>query len=110
MKHFLMFNIYYMLLLNIANDRYFQQRRVATGRQGLSPLQKCTGAMRVLAYETSADAHDEYLRMSEIVTRDALVKLWKYLRHPNQDDLPQLLYVGEERGFLGIVGSIDCMH
>ncbi|XP_042758223.1 uncharacterized protein LOC122194438 [Lactuca sativa] len=44
-----------------ANDRYFQQRPDATGRQGLSPLQKCTGAMRVLAYGTSADAHDEYL-------------------------------------------------
>lgn len=35
-----------------ANDIYFQQRRDATGRKGLSSLQKCTGAMRVLAYGT----------------------------------------------------------
>ena len=41
-----------------ANDLYFQQRRDATGRKGLSPLQKCTAAMRVLAYGTSADAQD----------------------------------------------------
>ncbi|KAI3778281.1 hypothetical protein L2E82_07462 [Cichorium intybus] len=102
-----------------ANDRYFQQRRDATGRQGLSPLQKCTGAMRVLAYGTSADAQDEYLRMSETVTRDALKNFVEgviscfgeeYLRRPNQDDLARLLYVGEERGFPGMIGSIDCMH
>ncbi|KAL7616977.1 hypothetical protein Lser_V15G01900 [Lactuca serriola] len=75
--------------------------------------------MRVLAYGTSADAHDEYLRMSENVTRDALVKFVEgviscfheeYLRRPNQDDLARLLHVGEERGFPGMVGSIDCMH
>ncbi|XP_042756464.1 uncharacterized protein LOC111880205 [Lactuca sativa] len=102
-----------------ANDRYFQQRRDATGRQGFSPIQKCTAAMRVLAYGTSADALDEYLRMSETVTRDALVKFVegviscfreKYLRSPNRDDLVRLLHDGEERGFPGMVGSIDCMH
>ncbi|KAI3521391.1 hypothetical protein L1887_10854 [Cichorium endivia] len=101
------------------NDRYFQQRRDATGRQGLSPLQKCTGAMRVLAYGTSADAQDEYLRMSETVTRDALVHFVEgvitcfgaeYLRSPTEVDLAKLLHVGEERGFPGMIGSIDCMH
>ncbi|XP_023732269.1 uncharacterized protein LOC111880098 [Lactuca sativa] len=79
-----------------ANDRYFQQRRDATGRKGFSPIQKCTAAMRVLAYGISADALDEYLRMSETVTRDALVKFVEgliscfreeYLRSPNRDDL-----------------------
>ncbi|MFS7913223.1 hypothetical protein Hanom_Chr02g00139301 [Helianthus anomalus] len=56
------------------NDIYIQQRPDATGRQGLSPLQKCTGAMRVLAYGTSADAHDEDLRMSATATRTAFIK------------------------------------
>ncbi|KAJ0684321.1 putative harbinger transposase-derived protein [Helianthus annuus] len=102
-----------------ANDIYFQQRRDATGRQGLSPLQKCTGAMRVLAYGTSADAHDEYLRMSETVTRASLIKFvegviscfgQEYLRRPNNGDLARLLHVGADRGFPGMVGSIDCMH
>ena len=102
-----------------SNDRYFQQRRDATGRQGFSPIHKCTAAMRVLAYGTSADALDGYLRMSETVTRNALVKFMEgviscfheeYLRSPNKDDLERLLHVGEERGFPGMVGSIDCMH
>ncbi|XP_022040837.1 uncharacterized protein LOC110943395 [Helianthus annuus] len=102
-----------------ASDIYFQQRRDATGRQGLSPLQKCTGAMRVLAYGTSADAHDEYFRMSETVTRASLIKFvegviscfgQEYLRRPNNGDLARLLHVGAYRGFPGMVGSIDCMH
>ncbi|XP_023771290.1 uncharacterized protein LOC111919960 [Lactuca sativa] len=102
-----------------ANDLYFQQRRDATGRQGLSPLQKCTPAMRVLAYGTSADVQDEYMRISEIVTRDVVIKFVegviacfgeKYLRRPNEVGLARLLHVGEERGFPGMIGSIDCMH
>ncbi|GJY90493.1 putative nuclease HARBI1 [Tanacetum coccineum] len=55
-----------------ANDRYFQQRVDATGRLSLSPLQKCTAAMRVLAYGASFDAVDGYLRMSGAVTRKSL--------------------------------------
>ncbi|XP_057774868.1 uncharacterized protein LOC130993849 [Salvia miltiorrhiza] len=102
-----------------ANDQYFQQRPDCTGRQGLSPLQKCTGAMRVLAYGTATDAVDEYLRMSSTVTRDAVIHFVEgiiscfgdtYLRRPNQQDLQRLLYVGEQRGFPGMIGSIDCMH
>ncbi|XP_024969590.1 uncharacterized protein LOC112508956 [Cynara cardunculus var. scolymus] len=59
----------------IANNDYFQQRPDAIGSQSLSPLQKCTGVMRVLAYGTSIDAIDEYLRMSGYTTRDALMNL-----------------------------------
>ncbi|XP_010480933.1 PREDICTED: uncharacterized protein LOC104759740 [Camelina sativa] len=43
---------------------YFQQRRDATGRLGLSVLQKCTSAIRILAYGCAADAVDEYLRLA----------------------------------------------
>ncbi|XP_021991123.1 uncharacterized protein LOC110887867 [Helianthus annuus] len=75
--------------------------------------------MCVLAYGTSTDAHDEYLRISKTVTRDALMKFvedviscfsQEYLRKPNDNDLARLLYVGEERGFPGMIGGIDCMH
>ena len=102
-----------------AGDGYFLQRPDATGRLGLSPLQKCTGAMRVLAYGTSTDAVDEYLRMSSAVTREALIKFVqgviscfgeKYLRRPDNEDMERLKYVGEQRGFPGMIGSIDCMH
>ncbi|KAJ9553685.1 hypothetical protein OSB04_017730 [Centaurea solstitialis] len=102
-----------------ANDEYFEQRTDATGRQGISSLQKCTGAMRVLAYGTSADAVDEYLRMSEATTKEALMNFVdgviscfgdEYLRKPNKDDLTRLLYAADQRGFPGMIGSIDCMH
>ncbi|XP_057803251.1 uncharacterized protein LOC131018553 [Salvia miltiorrhiza] len=102
-----------------ANDKYFQQRPDCTGRQGLSPLQKCTRAMRVLAYGTATDAVDEYLRMSSTVMRDVVIHFVEgiisyfgdtYLRRPNQQDFQRLLYVGEQRGFPSMIGSIDCMH
>ncbi|GKD55969.1 putative nuclease HARBI1, partial [Tanacetum coccineum] len=75
-----------------ANDRYFQQRR---------------------------DATDEYLRMSGAVTRKSLMSFVQgviscfgdeYIRRPNEDDLAILLNIGEQRGFPGMIGSIDCMH
>lgn len=33
-----------------------------------------------------------------------------YLRTPNDTDTNQLLALGDERGFSGILGSLDCMH
>ncbi|KAL1325217.1 hypothetical protein AAHE18_13G146000 [Arachis hypogaea] len=53
---------------------YFQQRVDATGRRGLSPLQKCTAAIRMLAYGVAADAVDDYVRISESTTIECLKK------------------------------------
>ena len=98
---------------------YFQQRRDATGRNGLSPLQKCTAAIRMLAYGQSGDTYDEYLRLGDSTARlclanftDAIILLFgdEYLRSPTAEDLQRLLDVGEVRGFPGMIGSIDCMH
>ena len=33
-----------------------------------------------------------------------------YLRSPNNIDIARLLQTGEQRGFPGMLGSIDCMH
>uniref|UniRef100_A0A0D3A0T3 DDE Tnp4 domain-containing protein n=1 Tax=Brassica oleracea var. oleracea TaxID=109376 RepID=A0A0D3A0T3_BRAOL len=101
------------------NFPFFQQRRDATGRLGLSPLQKCTAAIRMLAYGCAADALDEYLRLGESKTlsclsnfTEAVIYLFgdEYLRRPTPEDLQRLLDIGEIRGFPGMVGSIDCMH
>ncbi|XP_013594930.1 PREDICTED: uncharacterized protein LOC106303127 [Brassica oleracea var. oleracea] len=64
---------------------YFEQRKNAHGRYELSALQKCTAAIRMLAYGQSGDT-------------------------PTPDDLQRLLDVGEVRGFPGMIGRIDCMH
>uniref|UniRef100_A0A0D3DCP4 Myb-like domain-containing protein n=1 Tax=Brassica oleracea var. oleracea TaxID=109376 RepID=A0A0D3DCP4_BRAOL len=51
---------------------FFQQRRDATGRFGLSALQKCTEAIRMLAYGSAADTVDEYLRLGETTALSCL--------------------------------------
>uniref|UniRef100_A0A0D3DDG5 Uncharacterized protein n=1 Tax=Brassica oleracea var. oleracea TaxID=109376 RepID=A0A0D3DDG5_BRAOL len=84
---------------------FFQQRRHAVGRLGISPLQKCTAALRMLAYGCAADAIDEYLRLGESTTLS-----YEYLRRPTPEDLQRLLDIGEIRGFPEMIGSIDCMH
>uniref|UniRef100_A0A0D3DCC1 DDE Tnp4 domain-containing protein n=1 Tax=Brassica oleracea var. oleracea TaxID=109376 RepID=A0A0D3DCC1_BRAOL len=95
------------------------QREDGLGRLGLSTLQKCTAAIRVLAYGTAADTVDEYLRLGETTTRlcvehfvEGIINLFgdEYLRRPTPADLQRLLDIGELRGFPGMVGNIDCMH
>uniref|UniRef100_A0A0D3BT43 DDE Tnp4 domain-containing protein n=1 Tax=Brassica oleracea var. oleracea TaxID=109376 RepID=A0A0D3BT43_BRAOL len=99
--------------------QFFREKRDPLGRQSLSPLQKCTPAIHVLAYGNAADAVDEYLRLGETTTRSCLenfvegiINLFgdEYLRRPTPADLQRLLDIGEYRGFPGMIGSIDCMH
>uniref|UniRef100_A0A0D3AT07 DDE Tnp4 domain-containing protein n=1 Tax=Brassica oleracea var. oleracea TaxID=109376 RepID=A0A0D3AT07_BRAOL len=101
------------------NIPYFQQGKDCTGRSSLTPLQKCTAAIRQLAYGGAADSLDEYVRLAETTARKCLhnftagiISLFgdEYLRRPTHEDLQRLLYIGEQCGFPGIVGSIDCMH
>ena len=51
-RRFRMNNAVFMRIVNHLSENFpfFQQRRDATGRLGLSPLQKCTAALRMLAY------------------------------------------------------------
>ncbi|XP_010518565.1 PREDICTED: uncharacterized protein LOC104793841 [Camelina sativa] len=100
-----------------AEDPYFRQRKDATGRLGLSPIQKCTAAIRLLAYGGGCDTVDEDVRLGETTARLCLQHFVtgvinffgdEYLRRPIPEDLQRLLYVAEERGFPGMVGSIDC--
>jgi len=38
-------------------------------------------------------------------------KVWEeYLRSPNEADIENLLSVNAKRGFIAMIGSIDCMH
>ena len=101
------------------HDDYFQMRADATGKMGLSPLQKCTAAIRMLAYGTSADSVDDYLRIGETTTLKCVDKFTRgvinlfgpqYLRKATTEDIERLLQMGEARGFPGMLGSIDCMH
>ncbi|TVU33332.1 hypothetical protein EJB05_25142, partial [Eragrostis curvula] len=101
------------------HDNYFQKKCDAAGKEGLSALQKCVASLRILAYGVPADAVDEYVRIGESTARQALYHFCtavidvfgkEYLRAPNETDVAKLLQEGENRGFPGMLGSIDCMH
>ncbi|XP_020266405.1 uncharacterized protein LOC109841893 [Asparagus officinalis] len=100
-------------------DVYFIQRRNNAGKLGLTPIQKCTAALRMLASGVAADACDKYVKIGESTAVECtqrfcegVIALFQdeYLRRPNVQDLQRLIQVGQERGFPGMIGSIDCMH
>ncbi|XP_071700637.1 uncharacterized protein [Rutidosis leptorrhynchoides] len=100
--------------------QYFDQRSDATGQLGFNIIQKCTSAIRQLAYDIAPDAFDEYLHMGASTSRDCLNNYCKciihmfsreYLRKPTEEDVRRLHAKHlEMHGFLGMLGSLDCMH
>jgi hypothetical protein len=73
----------------------------------------------MLAYGGPADRLDEYIHMSASIILQCVNKFTRimvqeygdiYLREPNADDIARLLEVAEQRGFSGMLGSIDYMH
>jgi len=102
-----------------AQDSYFVRKPDATGKLGLSAIQKTMAAIRQLAYGVSADTIDEYIRIAESTAIKCLKRFCtavnesfgeEYLRHPTKADIERLLAEGEARGFPGMLGSLDCMH
>jgi hypothetical protein len=98
---------------------YFTQRVDALNRAGFSPLQKCTAALRLLAYGAAADTIDEWLKLARQTSSDCLDRFCEgiiecygetFCRRPTVEDTQRLLAKAEERGFPGMLGSIDCMH
>ncbi|XP_024195999.1 uncharacterized protein LOC112199182 [Rosa chinensis] len=108
------------MMRDVANyDPYFVQTRDACGRLSLSTEQKLTCAIRMLAYGITADFCDDYLDIAKSTAIEILdhftTAIWNvyhetYLRRPTPADLRRLLDKAAERGFPGMVGSLDCMH
>nr|GEW43683.1 hypothetical protein [Tanacetum cinerariifolium] len=77
-------------------------------------------AIRQFAYDSTANAFDEYLQMSEHTAQDALfffnmciIELYmpKYLRNPTSEDVVNIQQKHNNvHGFPRMLGSIDCMH
>ncbi|XP_074342725.1 uncharacterized protein LOC141680380 [Apium graveolens] len=100
-------------------DSYWHQKEDATGLLGLLPQQKMTDALRMLTYSATADRCAEICRMGESTTLECMKKNCQqveglfgeeYLRASTPTDLRRLLARGEQRGFLGMIESIDFMH
>ena len=80
---------------------------------------KITAALRILAYASSADSLDENFEMAESTILESLKRFCEavtslysenYLRAPTDSDIKRLLKINAQRGFMGMLGSIDCMH
>ncbi|GKA45825.1 ALP1-like protein isoform X1 [Tanacetum coccineum] len=101
------------------HSAYFQSNLDCAGREGISPLIKCTFAIRQLAYGVNASFLDEYMQISERSSRMALdhfcqavMEIYgpEFLRKPTVTvtDVEKLYRHHEEKhGFPGMLGSLD---
>ncbi|KAL2479511.1 putative harbinger transposase-derived nuclease [Abeliophyllum distichum] len=73
----------------------------------------------MLAYSVAADAIDEYIKIRESTVIESLKRFCpaivevfadQYLRSPNTNDIARLLQIGKQRGFSGMLGSLDCSN
>ncbi|GJV18576.1 ALP1-like protein [Tanacetum coccineum] len=97
------------------HSAYFQCNPDCAGREGISPLIKCTSAIRQLAYGVNASFLDEYMQISERSSRMALdhfcqavMEIYgpEFLRKPTVTDVEKLYRHHEEKqGFSGISRS-----
>jgi hypothetical protein len=81
-------------------------------------LQKCTVDVRQLAYDMTADPIDEYMKLEKSSILECLEHYYAciiecfrdgFLRRSTVTDTQHLLTKVEERVFLDMLGSIDCM-
>jgi len=73
----------------------------------------------MMAYGSPVDLMDETFGVAESTTMECLIHFVtgvrslfgaQYLRKPTSEDIQRLLQVVEQRGFPGMLGSLDCMH
>ncbi|XP_008227130.1 PREDICTED: uncharacterized protein LOC103326672 [Prunus mume] len=100
-------------------DTYFVQKYDALGVLGFLSEQKLTAALRMLAYEASADQVDEIAKIGKSTILECLVRFCDtietlytrdYLLKPTPRDLRRLLRKSEAQGFPNMIGGIDCMY
>jgi hypothetical protein len=101
------------------HDSYFERSPDCRGVSRIAAEVTITVALRMLAYGIAADALDENWEVSETTAiqsmkrfATAVVDVYgeEYLRAPDESDVRRLLQENAERGFPGMLFSLDCMH
>jgi hypothetical protein len=100
-------------------DKFFVPNHDFCGLACFSLIQKCTVAMRALAYGSPVGSQDNYLHMGEFTTiecmyilcRVVIEKFWMdYLRGSNEAETTRIMTHNRVKGFPRMVESINCMH
>jgi hypothetical protein len=103
----------------VPHDNYFCQKKDASGKLGLSSLQKTCLAVCQLTSGISSIEQDDKYRIAASTGLEAMKRFTKAINenylsealcHPTLTNINCLLDEGKEAGFPGCIGSIDCMH
>nr|GEX49187.1 hypothetical protein [Tanacetum cinerariifolium] len=99
-------------------DPFFHFNTDCARREGISPLIKCTSAIRQLAYGLNGNFLAEYMQISERSSRmaldhfcEAVIEIYgpEFLRKPTVTDIEKLYQHHEEKHvFPGMLGILDC--
>jgi hypothetical protein len=96
---------------------YFICKKDCTSMVGFSSLQKCTAALRMLAYGAPGDSQDVYICMAKSTAMECMSRFCRaivsvfgsdYVITPNKEDTACILSQNAERRFPGMLGRIDC--
>jgi hypothetical protein len=100
-------------------DNNFICKKDYTGMVGFSSLQKCSSALRMLAYGALDDAHDDYIRMAESTAMKCMYRFCRtvvsvfgpdYMRIAHEEYTVWIPAQNKARGFPRMLCSIDCIH